>query len=694
MMGFLAPLWLALGAAVAVPIVLHLVHRHHGPRVVFPALRYLRRAERDHARRIRLRQLLLLALRVAAIVLLALAVARPFIRSEAGAHRPTAVALVIDNGLSSGMVVGDRRVLDLLKERALETLAAAGPDDRFWLVQAGAPWRPAVPGDAASIAERVLALEPTPAPADLETAVVRAQTLLAAGAEGRAREVHLLSDLATPLLGTRPPGSIEAPAPVIAWRPPGDLPTNRGVAEVVIAGGLPPRAGERAEVHVMLAGDDAAPDATPERADATADSTAVRLVIDGRVLAVGRAFPGVPASLSLPPQPSGTIAGWVEIDPDALRGDDRRYFAVRVQPPPRVAAPRALPFLGEALQVLADAGRIEWASGSDADVVLAPAAQGVGSARAGGTVVVLPPEDPLQLPAANQRLAAAGIPWRYELPRGEGDVAFRADAADAELARVLEGVRVRLHYPIAPATGAAPADAGPGGSAPLLALADGSPWAVRGETPGGVRYVLVGSPLTREATTLPTSTAMVPLLDRMLGPWAAAQPARTAFAPGEAVPLPPGSEYVERPDGRRDPVSGSDAYAATELAGIYRVLVGGEEAGVFVVNHPPEASRLARAGAARLRDALPGVAVRVASDAEAWRRLIYAERQGREIARPLLLLAFAVLLFESCIAATGWRARRAAERAGASGPEPSSASPRPGARAPAAAGATLGSTGS
>ena len=139
-MGFLNPLWLLLGASVAVPLILHLLQRHQGPRVIFPAVRYLRRAEREHARRIKLRQLLLLLLRIAALLLLAFAAARPFLRSAGVSHEPTAAVIILDNSMSSSLVRGDRRVLDELKARALETLNRAGPDDRFWLLRAGSPW--------------------------------------------------------------------------------------------------------------------------------------------------------------------------------------------------------------------------------------------------------------------------------------------------------------------------------------------------------------------------------------------------------------------------------------------------------------------------------------------------------------------------------------------------------------------------
>src|SRR5687767_12625173 len=142
-MGFLAPAGLFLAAAVAVPIILHLFQRHQGPRLVFPALRYLRRAEREHARRIKFRQLLLLALRVLALILLAVAAARPFFQRGGATHAPSAVVIILDNSASSGAVEGDRRVLDGLKQRAIETLTRAGPDDQFWLLRAGSPWEPA-----------------------------------------------------------------------------------------------------------------------------------------------------------------------------------------------------------------------------------------------------------------------------------------------------------------------------------------------------------------------------------------------------------------------------------------------------------------------------------------------------------------------------------------------------------------------
>jgi hypothetical protein len=100
-MGALSPLFLLAGAAVAVPIYLHLFQRHETRRISFPALRYLERTEREHARRIRLRQILLMLTRVAVLLLIVGAGARLFFSGRGASHPPTAVVVVLDNSLSS-----------------------------------------------------------------------------------------------------------------------------------------------------------------------------------------------------------------------------------------------------------------------------------------------------------------------------------------------------------------------------------------------------------------------------------------------------------------------------------------------------------------------------------------------------------------------------------------------------------------
>ena len=87
-MSFLYPAFLLGALAIAIPIVLHLLRRDVAPEVPFTAVRLLHRAPVERADRRRLRDLLLLAARVAALLLLAAAFARPYVqgaRARAGA---------------------------------------------------------------------------------------------------------------------------------------------------------------------------------------------------------------------------------------------------------------------------------------------------------------------------------------------------------------------------------------------------------------------------------------------------------------------------------------------------------------------------------------------------------------------------------------------------------------------------------
>jgi hypothetical protein len=100
MLSFLSPLFLAGAAAAAVPIILHLLRRDPEPRVRFPSVRLLKRAPVEMTERRRLRELLLLALRVAALVLLALAFARPFFGSGAALTSSGATVIAVDTSYS------------------------------------------------------------------------------------------------------------------------------------------------------------------------------------------------------------------------------------------------------------------------------------------------------------------------------------------------------------------------------------------------------------------------------------------------------------------------------------------------------------------------------------------------------------------------------------------------------------------
>ncbi|MEQ1574817.1 MAG: VWA domain-containing protein, partial [Vicinamibacterales bacterium] len=99
-LSFLSPLFLAGAAAAAIPIALHLFHRRIDPVIDFAAIRYLRAATVEQASRRRFRELLLVALRVAALVILAVAFARPYLAASAADLAAPATLVLIDTSAS------------------------------------------------------------------------------------------------------------------------------------------------------------------------------------------------------------------------------------------------------------------------------------------------------------------------------------------------------------------------------------------------------------------------------------------------------------------------------------------------------------------------------------------------------------------------------------------------------------------
>ena len=98
--GFLSPLYLLGALMIAIPIILHLFHRRTEVVVEFPAVRLLKRGPVEMHRRRRLRELILLALRMAALLLLALSFARPYQASAIAASTAPLSVIVVDTSLS------------------------------------------------------------------------------------------------------------------------------------------------------------------------------------------------------------------------------------------------------------------------------------------------------------------------------------------------------------------------------------------------------------------------------------------------------------------------------------------------------------------------------------------------------------------------------------------------------------------
>ena len=474
-MTFLHPVALLGLAAAVIPALLHLLERRVPPEAEFPPLRYLSEAERQSARRLRLRHVLLLLLRTGLIVLIVLAAARPLVPAPAAAplrgaagHQRTALVVILDNSVSSGAVADGRPVLDRLRAAARGSLAAAAASDRVWLVLADGVARA---GTREALLATVDSAAVSPRRLDL-TAAVRDAARLVNAEPLEGREVHVMSDLQRTALG---PGqaAVARGVRVLALAPGSEVPANRGVGAARVSDGA---------VAVSIVG---TPGARP---------AAVTLRVRGREVGRGLAAPGSTLSMPLPP---GVGPGWwvgeAALDADELRADDRRVFAWRVAPPGQVTASSgAGPFVAAALAVLEQGRRVHRGS----DVV-------IGDRLDGGAAVsvVIPPADPTLIGQLNRALAARGAHWRLGSGGTPGPVATSAVEG-------IDGIQVTRRYRVEP-TGDGGRETGQGST--VLATVNGEPWLARD---AGV--LLVGSRLDTAWTALPAAPAFVPFVDALV----------------------------------------------------------------------------------------------------------------------------------------------------------------------------------
>jgi hypothetical protein len=598
--GFLAPLWLLAGAAAAVPLLIHLMRRRAGARIEFPAVRYLVRAEREHSRDLRLRNLLLMILRVAAVLLITLAAAHPIIRMAGGGHARTALAIVLDNSLSTSAVEGGRPVLQRLQARAREVLQRASSADRVWLVTADGVVHG---GSRDAVLDAAAHTEPFGGAGDLRAATSRAAMLVRAAALP-ARELVVLTD--GQATSWSDPLTLDD-VPLHAWLPSAAAPTNHAVVAVRA---IPARWTPRGAVRARLL---------------ASDSATYRITLEGRTLARGIAARDEEILLRAEPPERGWSAGTVELEPDELRADDVRHFAVWIGPAPAVSLhPLAGPFAHSALDALVQSGRASIGN----EIAFAPADEATRL-----PALLIAPADPVKLGAANRALEHLGIPWRFGAAvRGES-VARAADST-----RALDGVTVSSRYTLMRSAGPERSD--------TLATAGGVPWIV-----AGPRYVLVASPLSPPATTFPLHASFVPWLDDMLSQRLSGEGGipREA-APGEQIARPANADALELPQGGDITLSG-DSLVAPARAGTYFFLRGTTRVGALVVNAPPAESELARLTPQALAVKLDTRSARVLTDSAALSASVLTAAPQRPLLAPLLVIAAVILLAESLITA-------------------------------------------
>ena len=253
--GFMNPalLW-GLGLA-GVPIIIHLLSRRRYRRLEWGATRFLLEAERETRRRVRFEQWLLVVLRCLTLALLALLVARPFVRpglvaSLLGGRGEVARIVILDDSASLSYRTGAAAEFGRLEDAAARLLS--------WLHQE-APRDPVTVcltsdgGDAlienavlsetdqTELRERLRRREPVNTPADPGRVFARlAERLAASAADTVGADIYVLSDFQASdwLIGGEDGRSVFAPLRELGAEAGSAGPSAR---MVLIASGVQPR---------------------------------------------------------------------------------------------------------------------------------------------------------------------------------------------------------------------------------------------------------------------------------------------------------------------------------------------------------------------------------------------------------------------------------------------------------------------
>jgi hypothetical protein len=208
----LAALGVAAGAA-SVPIIIHLLNRNRYRIVSWAAMRFLLSAQRKTTRRMRLEQLLLLAIRTTIVLLLVMAMAcvMPWAESvwqrvfphnvlqTSAANRRSHKILVLDGSFSMGVQLGGPTCFERAKNQAARILQESRAGDGYSVLLMTAPPRRIVSqpsDDAGKVADEIKALHLPHGNADLVATFHALDDILRQSPDKfQEKEVYFLTDL-------------------------------------------------------------------------------------------------------------------------------------------------------------------------------------------------------------------------------------------------------------------------------------------------------------------------------------------------------------------------------------------------------------------------------------------------------------------------------------------------------------------
>jgi hypothetical protein len=197
-MNFVAPYMLWGAAAAGIPVALHFFFRSRYRTIPWAAMKFLLTSIEQTSRRLRFQELLLLLLRCAVLVLLAVALARPQVSGVAASGKEAVDAVFLfDTSFSMGARQGQQTRLDLAKSAAQAVLKQLPEHSTVQVVTCAdraALLGPRDPADREQVRQLIDELELTHLATDLAPGAAEAVAALARG-NAPNKELYVFSDM-------------------------------------------------------------------------------------------------------------------------------------------------------------------------------------------------------------------------------------------------------------------------------------------------------------------------------------------------------------------------------------------------------------------------------------------------------------------------------------------------------------------
>jgi len=313
----------ALSVAV-LPLLIHLLNREKVKRVYFSTLRYLRLLQKTRMKRVRIRQIILLILRTLALLLLALAFARPALKGAlsglVGAHAKISAVVLLDNSLSMG-VGGLFRQARAKGEAVLGMLREGDEAELISFSDHPRPLLPSPTHNLSLVGKELAELELSDGGTNIKEALTEAISIISQS-KNLNREIYLITDLRRYGWGKLLARGLEIPSGVRLYiiHPEQNQPRNALIKSVSLVGGGMMEKGKPLELVAKVKNNSSSPFV----------NLTTELFLDGRRMDQKnidlKAGGEGDVRFGVTPEGGGSHWGWVQLPDDELNVDNRRYF--------------------------------------------------------------------------------------------------------------------------------------------------------------------------------------------------------------------------------------------------------------------------------------------------------------------------------------------------------------------------------